>query len=144
MEMKQRYSIRGVHPRGFTIVEMLGTCLLLSILFSMTIPMLLLVARERQATDQRQFALQHVANLLENAMNRDWSELPAGMLTIPEADSDLLTLLPGLERSLVVQPFEKETDPRQITASVRWKNRAGELVAPIQISTWVHRTGEAP
>ena len=130
---------------GFTIVEMIGTCLLLGILLSMTVPMLLLVAHERRSTEQRQFALQHAANLLENASARGWSALPAGSLTLPDADSELQGILPGLERSLVVvEHHEGEVHSRQVTASIRWQSRSGNLVAPLRLSTWVHPTKEVP
>ena len=40
--------------RGFTLVEMIGTCFVLGILFSITVPMFMVVARERRSTEQRQ------------------------------------------------------------------------------------------
>jgi hypothetical protein len=129
---------------GFTIIEMIGTCLLLGILFSMTIPMLLLVARERRSAEQRQFALQHAANLLEDAVHRDWSDLQPGELNIPAPDSDLQAVLPGLQQILVVEQLENEFNSRQIIASIRWQNRAGELVSPLRLSAWVHSMKEVP
>jgi type II secretory pathway pseudopilin PulG len=130
---------------GFTIVEMIGTCLLMGILFSMTVPMLLLVAHERRSTEQRQFALQHAANLLENASARGWSELPVGSLPLSDADSELQGILPGLERSLVVNEHrEGEVHSRQVTVSIRWQSRSGNHVAPLRLSTWVHPTKEVP
>ena len=106
--------------------------------------MLLVVARERRGTEQRQFALQHAANLLEDAVVRDVSELKPGELAIPDADADLVGLLPGLERTLVVLQNDGEPVTRQITASIRWRNRAGELVAPLKLSAWVHPVKEVP
>jgi prepilin-type N-terminal cleavage/methylation domain-containing protein len=137
-------TIRQNGHRGFTIVEMLATCLLLGILFSMTIPMLLLVARERHSTEQRQFALQHVANLLEQATTQKWADLKPGELPLPEPDADLQLLLPGLERSLVVKASDDDTDSRQLSASIRWQNKAGDFVSPIRLSTWVQATKEVP
>ena len=132
------------HRRGFTLVEMIGTCLLLGVLFAITVPMLVLVARERHSTEQRQFALQHAANLLEQSAMRDWAELDSGELSLSDADSDLQAMLPGLERSLVVTPGENDLESRQITATVRWRNRAGDLVAPLRLSAWVYPTKEVP
>ena len=129
---------------GFTILEMIGTCLLLGILFSMTIPMMLLVARERRSAEQRQFALQHATNLLEAARTRDWSDLEPGELTVPDPDRDLQAVLPGLQQTLVVKQLAGEIDSRQIIASIRWQNRAGELVSPLRLIAWVHSTKEVP
>ncbi|MEI8017921.1 MAG: type II secretion system protein [Schlesneria sp.] len=132
-------------PRGgFTIIEMIGTCLLLGILFSMTLPMLLLVARERRSAEQRQFALQQVANLLEEAVQRDWSDLQPGELKVPDPTNDLQAVLPGLQQTLVVKQIADEFDTRQIIASIRWQNRAGELVSPLRLCAWVHLMKEVP
>ncbi len=142
-----RYFCRSRHfdrARGFTIVEMIGTCLLLGILFSITVPMLLVVARERRSTEQRQFAMQHATNLLEHAMTRDWSDLEPGELSLPAADVVLQTVLPGLERTLVVKPLEGEPESRQITASIRWQDRTGELVSPLRLCAWVYPLKEVP
>jgi type II secretory pathway pseudopilin PulG len=137
---RQGLELRG----GFTIIEMIGTCLLLGILFSMTIPMLLLVARERRSAEQRQFAMQQAANLLERATKRDWSDLEPGELSIPDPDRDLQAVLPGLQQTLVVKQLADEFDSRQIIASIRWQNRAGELVSPLRLSAWVHSMKEVP
>jgi type II secretory pathway pseudopilin PulG len=129
---------------GFTIVELIGTCLLLGILFSMTVPMLLVVARERRSAEQRQFALQQAANLLEGAVKRNWSDLEPGELIVPDPDTDLQAVLPGLQPTLTVKQLDGEFDTRQIIASIRWQNRACELVNPLQLSAWVHSMREVP
>lgn len=128
----------GSHgPRaGFTIVEAIGACLLLGILLSMTVPMLLLVARERRATEQRQVALQHIANLLEETVARDWNEIPAGELKLPDASPELVSILPGLERTLSATQSSEAPNQKQVTATIRWQNQAGQLVTPIQLSAW--------
>jgi type II secretory pathway pseudopilin PulG len=129
---------------GFTIVETIGACVILGIIFSMTVPMFLVIARERHSTEQRQFALQHAVNLLEQATARRWSELEPGRLPVPDADADLATVLPGLERSLVVKSIDGSPESRQIVASIRWQSRPGQLVSPIEISAWIYSTGETP
>lgn len=129
---------------GFTVVETVCTCLLLSILFTMTIPALLMVARERKSTEQRQFALQHVANLLEEVATREWSELKLGEAAIPEAEPDLMSILPELKRTMVITESDTKPVCRQITATIRWQNQAGQHVAPIRLSTWIYPPKEVP
>ena len=133
------HAVRG----GFTIIEMIGTCALLGVLFAITVPMFTLIAQERRSTEQRQFALQHATNLLEQATTRSWADLVPGELTVPDADADLTAVLPGLERSLLVKQIDGEPESRQIVASVRWLGRPGQSVSPIQISAWVYPTKEA-
>jgi hypothetical protein len=132
------------HRTGFSLVELIGACLLLGILFSMTIPMFVVVARERHSTQQRQFALQHAANLLERATEKDWAELIPGELAVPDADADLMSVLPGLERHLVVKSVDGQLPARQIIASIRWQTTAGVPSPPVQVSAWVYPKGEVP
>lgn len=125
-------------------MEMIGTCVLLGILMSMTVPIFAIIARERRATEQRQFALQTATNLLEFASGRSWSELTPGELAVPAASSDTQTVLPGFEQSLVVQQFEGPEESRQITAVVRWKDHSDQFVTPVQLSSWVYPMKEVP
>jgi type II secretory pathway pseudopilin PulG len=134
-----------VAPRhAFTIVELLGTCFLLGVMFSMTVPMLLVVARERRSTEQRQFALQHAENLLEHAVSLPWKDIAIGELPIPDADSDLGAVLPGLERTLTVKQVDGERDALQIVALVRWQNATSKIATPIQLFAWVYPLKETP
>lgn len=127
---------------GFTIVEMIGALTIVGIMVSIVVPVFLIVARERHATEQRQFALQHASNLLEQPVTRPWSELEPGELNLPDASADLASLLPKLERKLVVRDVDGSIPTRQLTISIRWQDRAGQMVAPIQISTFVFRSKE--
>ena len=128
--------------RGFTLVELIATCILLGVVFSVSIPLLTVVAHERRSAEQRQFALQHAANLLERATTRGWSDLPVGTQELTDAPADLRTLLPGLDRRVEVKELPEAVRPKQVTVSIRWKSRSGELVAPIRLSAWVYESGE--
>ena len=123
-------------------MEMIGALSLLAIVFSIVVPVFMIVARERYAAEQRQFAIQHAANLLEQPVTRRWNELEVGELDLPDASSELLSLLPKLERKLTVRDVDDAIPTRQITVSVRWRNAAGQMVAPIQISTFVFQKKE--
>jgi len=149
--MKRDLHTKSICPRrlddpwrsGFTLIELIGTCILLGVLFSVTVPMLLIVARERHSNEQRQFAMQQAANLLELASTRSWSDLAPGELVVPELDADLRTVLPDVEQSLVSVATEGDLDSRQIIASIRWRHRSGQLLPPVELSTWVFQNGKA-
>jgi hypothetical protein len=137
------------HPRrrsrrGATILELVATCILLGVVFSVSVPLLTVVARERRSAGQRQFAMQHAGNLLERTVARGWSNLSAGPQVIAPADSELESLLPGLEQRAEVRSLGEELDTKLVTVSIRWRNRAGQLIAPVQLSAWVHPTMEVP
>ena len=133
---------RPVTRRGFTLIELIATCILLGVVFSVSIPLLTVVAHERRSVEQRQFALQHAANLLERATTKSWSDLPVGNQELADAPVDVQTLLPGLERQVEVAELPETLRSKQVTVSIRWKSRTGQLVAPIRLSAWVYPIGE--
>lgn len=128
--------------RGFTLIELIATCTLLGVVFTVAIPLLLLVAQERRSADQRQFAMQHAANLLERTTATGWKGLAVGDLELPAPPDDLVTLLPGLERRVEVKDLADTLRSKHVTASIRWKNRTGEYGPPIRLSAWVYSTEE--
>lgn len=128
--------------RGFTLIELISTCILLGVVFSVSIPLLTVVAHERRSAEQRQFALQHATNLLERTTIKNWSQLAVGEQALTDAPTDVQSLLPGLERQIEVKELSGEPRSKQVAVSVRWKNRTGQLVAPIRLSAWVYPIGE--
>lgn len=104
--------------------------------------MLQVVAHERRSTEQRQFALQHAANLLERTTQQEWSKLTPGAVALQDAEEELRLILPGLEQQVLVHEVAGEAQARQIVASVRWKNKTGEYVQPLKLSTWRYQIDE--
>lgn len=137
-----RWCIPVSERKGFTLTEMAGTCLLMVLVFTTTIPMLQVVAHERRSTEQRQFALQHAANLLERTTQQEWSKLTPGAVALQDAEEELRLILPGLEQQVSVHEVAGEAQARQIVASVRWKNKTGEYVQPLKLSTWRYQIDE--
>jgi prepilin-type N-terminal cleavage/methylation domain-containing protein len=130
--------LRPQTRRGFTLIELISTCILLGVVFSVSIPLLTVVAQERRSAEQRQFALQQATNLLERAMTKTWSELPVGTQELTAAPADVQTLLPGLERQVEVKELTETPRSKLVAVSIRWKSRSGEFVAPIRLSAWVY------
>ena len=128
--------------RGFTLIELIATCILLGAVFSVSIPLLTVVAQERRSAEQRQFALQHATNLLERATVNGWSQMPVGEQSLTAAPTDVQTLLPGLERQVEVKELSETPRSKQVTVSIRWKSRSGQFVSPIRLSAWIYESGE--
>lgn len=129
--------------RGFTIVELIAALILLGVVFTTSISMLIVVARERRGAEQRQFARQHAANLLERHSARGWSELAPGMQTLAPASTELQSLLPDLDQRVEVTELKQEFNSKLLTVTIRWRNLHGQPVAPVQLSAWVYPLGEA-
>ena len=132
-------SLRG----GFTLIEMIATCGLLAAVIAFIMPLLLVIHAERRATEQRQFALQHLANLLERPSLISWNELPVGPMKAPELSADLVAVLPGAEHSLEVRNVSDDENARQIVARIRWLKRAELYYPEVQLVRWVTRSEEA-
>ncbi len=127
--------------RAFTIVELIGTLILLGVVFTVSVSVLVAVARERKNTTQRQHALQHANSLLEHATASNWSDLKVGLQEIPPASSDLQALLPGIDQRFEVSEPGSDRS-KQLTVSIRWTNQQGQAVAPIQLVAWVYPSEE--
>ena len=136
--------MRRGRRRGTTILELVATCILLGVVFSVSVPLLTVVSRERHAAEQRQFGLQHAANLLERTVARGWSRLTVGPQEIAAAESDLEFLLPGLERRVEVMSLSDDLNAKLVTVSIHWKSRAGQPIAPVRLSAWVYPKQEMP
>lgn len=134
---RNRKSFMATRTAGFTLVELIGTCVILGSVFSIVVPMMLIVARERRSTEQRQFAMQHATNLLEDSTSLTWDKLSPGELSLPTASEDLIAVLPDLQRSLVVRQVENDLPARQIVATVRWRNTSGKMDSGVKLSSWV-------
>lgn len=129
--------------RGFSLVEMISTMILLGVIFTVSISTLAAVARQRRGTEQRQFALQHASNLLERTVTQGWSKLPAGgPIPTEPAAADIRAVLPELEQTVDVTESKQDFDSKRVTVSVRWKNSEGRLPTSIRLSAWVYPTEE--
>lgn len=128
---------------AFTLVELIATLILLGVVFTVSISILGTSARQRRATEQRQFAIQHAANLLERTMMRTWSELPAGPQTLEPPPTDVEAVLPGLSRRVEVSDLPQDVATRLITVTVRWKDLSGRELAPVHLSAWMHSMEQA-
>ena len=134
---RNRKSFDSTRTAGFTLIELVGTCVILGSVFSIVVPMMLIVARERRSTEQRQFAMQHAANLLDDSTAESWDKLSPGELSLPVASEDLISVLPDLQRSLVVRQIQGDLPSRQIVATVRWRGASGKMDSGVKLSTWV-------
>jgi type II secretory pathway pseudopilin PulG len=132
------------HRSGFTVVELIATLILLGVVFTVSISILLAVTHSRRVAEQRQFAMQYAANLLEQAASRPWAELAPGPQPRTPIPPDLATVLPDLEQSIDVTDSPTEFHSRQISVTIRWKDRRGQSVAPMRLTGWAYPTELQP
>gem|GEM_PF-1959014 len=133
---------RSKLPRGFTVLEMLVAFTLLGAASATMIPLIHATAGARKQTVRRQLAAIEVSNLMEVATARPWEQLTtADLESLSMADSTRKLLK---EPELSIQVAEDEGTPaaRRIQISLRWKNTAGDWLAPVRLTGWVYAPQE--
>lgn len=130
--------------RGITIVELVAALVLLGVAYSLTVSMLASVALQRRSAEQQQVALQHAANLLERTAARSWADLPTGRLSTPDPPANLTAVLPELDQRVEVTETKQDENAKRVTVTLSWRNRAGQIVAPVQLTTWIYPGGGSP
>jgi Tfp pilus assembly protein PilE len=125
--------------RGMMMVELAVAGALVGTLLVVCLQLFSATAAQRRVADQQQCALVELSNIMEQIAARPWSELTAAMLTQeklpPMADSQL----PGAELKIEISLLPDEPKAKRITATLRWKDRSGQLVAPVALTTWRYK-----
>lgn len=129
--------------RGFTIVEMIVTMMILGALAAAVVPTLRWVNLQRTETERRLIAQQEAGNLLERAATVPWNELG------PETGKDWplspegVAALPG---GRVVVSVQEEAGASPATKAVRvevhWTSSVRRSEAPVQVTAWFARPAE--
>lgn len=138
-----RDSSRRGGRRAFTLLELIVTCLLLGILFTVMVPLLATTARQRQSSDRRLAAITHAANVLERWIARDYADLAGGTTESVPLPDDMAQLLPRGAVDVSVADESQGPAARRIAVTVQWQDRHGPA-RPVRITGWVFRTGGRP
>lgn len=131
-----------MNRRGMMLLEVIVAGTLLATLLAICVQLLSAAADQRHVADQRQCAIEELANLIERITALPWTDLTeatgAEETISPSAESQL----PGAELKIEIVPSPEEPDAKRITASLRWQNRNGQYLAPLTVTTWRYRISE--
>ncbi len=127
--------------RAFTVFELAVAVFLLGIVMAVTVQLLGWIASERRWAKRRELAAREVANLMEHLSARPWDRLSAEGVKDVTLSNESKQALPGAELSIGVDERGAPggTPAKRISVQLRWRNRAGELDAPVRLTTWVQR-----
>jgi hypothetical protein len=118
------------------LVELAVAGALVGALLVVCLQLLSAALAQRRVADQRQCALLELGNIMEQVAARPWAELT----TIAQSQENLpawaTSRLPGSELKIEVAPSADDPNAKRITASLRWQDRSGQLVAPMMLTTW--------
>ena len=127
--------------RGFTMLEIAVSAVMLATVMSVTVRLLGSLAAGRRAAERRLCAVQEVANLMERVTARPWGEVtPEGIRSVtlsPRA----LQALPGAELAATVDDALGNRGEKRINLRLRWRDRAGTWTAPVRLTAWIYRHG---
>jgi Tfp pilus assembly protein PilV len=144
-------STRGSRPRahprrGSLLIELTVATAMLMIGMSLAVKVLGYAALQRRAAEQRQRAVQEVANVMERITADPFDEVTTARAKAISISPSTASSLPGAELAVEVTP--SQPDPgrlaRRIAVRLRWRNRAGEWEAPVRLTTWIERGRPAP
>lgn len=123
--------------RGFTLVEMMVSGILLTTVFMIVVPSIFWVHREQRQSEQRQVALVEVENLMERV-----AALPFRQINQPTVDKYVLSegVLQQLpEADLKIQIEETGNLPlmKKIQIRLGWRDPRGTRLQPVRLTSWV-------
>jgi len=127
--------------RGFGLIEMAVTGLLLAVAMAATLQVVGWVALDRRAVERRERAVLEVSNLMERVASRPWDELSTEALVGLKLSASSAAFLPGSNLSLKVIPSDDPPIRKQIVIEIRWRDRSARTEAPVRVVAWVHRRG---
>lgn len=122
---------------GFTLAELMIALGLLAAAGAVMAPLIVAVAAQRQAAEERQLGLILAENRLDGLLTKSWNELmPAAAETFSATNTDSLPVsLTDLQERIAI--IDRPDDAaRQVVVELRWKNRAGDFTTPVRIAGW--------
>ncbi len=127
--------------RAFSLVEVSAAIVLLAMLLSLSVKGLSALSASQRRIEQRGWAVQTAASVLEQATGRDPAEIDSAFVQQMSASAQVQQTVPGGQLTIDVSevPAAGETRvARRVTVVVGWNDRAGMPVAPVRLSAWVH------
>ncbi len=127
--------------RGFTIIEIVASVVMLATAMTLTVQLLGGLAAERRAAERRLCAVQEAANLMERVAARPWGEVTPESLRSVSLSPRALQALPGAELAATVDDASAGRGEKRIRLRLRWRDRAGNWTAPVRLTAWIYRHG---
>jgi hypothetical protein len=131
--------------KGSLLAEVTMASVLLMIAMTLTVKVLGYVALERRASERRHRAVLEVANVMEQITAYPFEVVTpnlAGRMTLsPVARQSL----PDAELKVDVAESQAgaSRSAKRISIKLRWRARTGEWEAPVRLTSWIERRGEA-
>jgi hypothetical protein len=131
--------------RGSLLAETTMATVLLMIAMSLTVKVLAYAAHERRASERRERAVLEAGNVMESITAYPFAEVTSDLAARTVLSPAARQALPDSE--LKVDVTETEAGPgrsaKRIAIRLRWRGSSGEWEAPVRLTSWIERRGEA-
>jgi len=127
--------------RGFGLIEMAISTLLLAAAMVATAQVIGWVALEGRAVARRERAVREAANLMERLASRGWDDLSPDSLSNLRLSGPTAAALPGSALDVRVATIEDAPARKRVTVEIRWNDRSGRPEATVRLVAWSYRRG---
>jgi prepilin-type N-terminal cleavage/methylation domain-containing protein len=124
--------------RGFTLIEVTITVVLLAAAMTAIVQVLGWVAAERRAIERRQWAVEEAANLMERVTAAPFDEITAESARAVTLSAPVREKLPGPELTVNVSAPEAAHGGKRVAIGIRWRGRGGTWEAPVRLTAWIY------
>jgi hypothetical protein len=121
--------------RGMGVLELLMAGVLLGTLMTVSLKFFAATAAQRCEQQQRQVAVQEVANVMERIAARPWKSLTTQGLNEIGLCEEAQARLPAAKLEIEVAAMADEPVAKRIAVSLRWEN-SGHWVRPVRLVAW--------
>jgi Tfp pilus assembly protein PilV len=127
--------------RGFGLIEMAISGLLLAAAMAATVQVVGWVAADRRNVARRERAVVEASNLMERIAARPFDEITPESLAALKLPEAARTSHPGSNLKASVTAQEDAPARKRITVEIRWPDGSGTAGSPVRLVAWSYRKG---
>lgn len=128
--------------RGFTLIEMMVSGVLLTTVFMIVVPSIYWVHREQKQSEQRQVALVEVENLMERTAALPFPEMTQATVDKFALSESALQQLPDADLKIRIQETKDLPLMKKIQIQLGWRDQRGLIQQPVRLTSWVSPKGK--
>lgn len=129
---------------GFTLMEILASCLLLAALLTLCVQLVGASTTQRKAAALRETALLEAANAMERMVAGSWDSLTSEAAGQAALSPEAAESLPGGKLAVEIEPVEDDPAARRIAVEVRWEPAPGRAPERVRLVAWRYSSAVQP
>ena len=126
------------------MIEVVAASVILAALMLVTVQMLAVVAGDQRELSRRRIAQEEAVNVLDRLLTLSSDEQIERDAAAARLSADAEAALRNAELRVTISPPAGEPEASRIEVEIRWRDRRGDLTAPVRLVAWRHRRARAP